>query len=578
MKLSRIEISNVLGLHRADIDVTSPILMVMGSNEAGKSSLRDAISMALIGDPVRVKLKKNYGQLLHEDAKKGRVTLLSDGELLAEYKLPSGDHKCEPIPKSEFVNYVINPALFARTPEADRRSMLFKLTACKVSPDVTAQMLIARGADSAFVDEVKPMLRSGFQSASKDAAERATQAKGAWRQLTGANWGSSVGETWEAEVPDVEIPTSEELDKIMASHKKAQSELTKGTEWVGEQTAKLAATKSYNARRNALRETAELLDRRKAKLAVTETDHAAWVAKLKPLEARLEELKTASSPVKCPCCEAELRIVAGALEKFTGLKENTKEKTDVALEVTKARKAVEDLSRVKVNDMRDVADSEAATKQLKLVEAEEIDMVDEAKLEEAKEKVNALRQREAQLRAEFNAKQQLRVDAAGVEDLTQRARLIHATVKAWLLIAEALSPAGIPSEILGKALKPVNDSLAILAGMCGWKKVEINSDMEITADGRLYGLMSESAQWRIDTLIALAIAQISELRFAVLDRFDVLDGASKKQLFKMLIQLGSMNLIDQVIVCGTYAEPIKGMPPSVQQVWVANGQAEVVGA
>jgi len=573
VKLSKIEIANVIGLHRADIEITTPILMVLGMNESGKSSLRDAINMALIGDAVRVKLKKNYGQLLHDDAKKGRVTLLADGELLAEYKLPAGEHHCEPIAHAEFIPYLINSPLFASLPDAEKRNALFKLTACKASPDVTEQMLLTRGADPAFVEEVKPMLRSGFPAAAKDAAERATQAKGAWRQLTGANWGSNVGETWEAEVPDVEIPTPADLDAVMASHKKAEGELNKGIAWVGEQTAKLSATQSYNARRNALRETAELLERRKTKLGVTEKDLKGWEEKLAPLQIKLDELKTASMPIVCPCCSEELTLVAGKLEKFAGLKADTKALSDVALEVTKAKAAVQTLKGVLVNDMRDVAESEGAAKQLNVVEAEEIDMVDEAKLELAKEKVNALRQREAQLRAEFNAKQQLRFDADAVGETTKKAKALHHNVMAWLLIAEALSPAGIPSEILGKALKPVNDSLAILSRISGWKKVSISTDMEITADGRLYGLMSESAQWRIDTLLSLAIAQISELRFVVLDRFDVLDPKGRKQLIGMMRQLTEMKLMDQAIICGTNKELYAGMPADIGQVWVEGAQA-----
>ncbi|MCY1461004.1 hypothetical protein D9M71_786140 [compost metagenome] len=88
--------------------------------------------------------------------------------------------------------------------------------------------------------------------------------------------------------------------------------------------------------------------------------------------------------------------------------------------------------------------------------------------------------------------------------------------------------------------------------------------------------MSESAKWRIDTLLAAMISQISELKFIMLDRFDVLDGQGRKQLFGLLRTLADMNLMDQAIVCGTNKSIFEGMPADIGQVWVENGQASNV--
>lgn len=70
MKLDKIEISNFLGIARADLVIDSPIMIVTGPNEAGKSSVSDAVSCAFLGTPRRVKLKKELGQLLHDGAAK----------------------------------------------------------------------------------------------------------------------------------------------------------------------------------------------------------------------------------------------------------------------------------------------------------------------------------------------------------------------------------------------------------------------------------------------------------------------------------------------------------------------------
>lgn len=575
MKISKIEISNVIGIARADLVLKESVLVVAADNAQGKSSIADAISMAFTGKPTRVDAKKDLGQLLHQDAAKGRVSIEFGGaDEGADFRLPKGEQSCSEMQGQAFIPYVLNSALFSHIEADARRSTLFDLTGCKASGKVVKEKLEARDIAPELIEDILPLMRGGFPAAEKECRTRATQAKGAWRQITGGNWGAVVAEDWKAPAPEGPLPTAEELNELLAKANKVQADLSQGIAFVGEQTAKLAATAAYVKRRQDMRDVAELLDRRKTKLAVTEKDHAEWVAKLKPLEARLAELKTASMPVKCPCCEAELRIVDGALEKFAGLKENTKEKTDVALEVTKARKAVEDLTRVKVNDMRDVAESEAAVKQLKVIEAEEIDMVDEARLEASQDSVNKLRQREAQIRAEFNAKQQLRTDADQVQALTKKAAAAHEDVKAWLKIADALAPDGIPAELLASAIEPFNQSLELLAGIAKWQKVVVRDDMVITYGGRIYGLCSESERWRADCLLALAIAQISELRLVVLDRFDVLDMNARKQLLMMLRQLGKLGAMDTQIMCGTMKEamnPVAG----IDSVWLQNGIAEL---
>lgn len=575
MKISKIQISNFIGIARADLQLREPVLVVAAENAQGKSSIADAISMAFTGKPRRVDVKKDLAQLLHNDAAKGRVSIEFGGaDEGAEFRLPKGETSCSEIPNSQFIPFVLDQQLFSSMASDARRVALFDLTGCKASGKLVTSKLEARGLSEAMIDEVVPMLRGGFPAAEKECKSRATQAKGAWRQITGQNWGSVVADGWEAEKPEGKITTSKEMDDLLEAHKKIQFNLNQGIEFVGEQAAKLEATAAYVARRQAARDLAELLERRKNKLAVTEKDLAAWEEKLKPLQAKLDELKTASMPLKCPCCSEELTMVGGALEKFAGLKQDTKALSDAALAVTNAKSSTETLRKVRVNDIRDVADSEAAVSNLKKIEAEEIDMVDEDRLERSRLKVDELRVEEARARAEFNAKQQLRADAEAVDKTTQQAADAHLEVSQWLQVAEAFSPEGIPAELLASAIQPVNQSLAILARLSKWLPVEIRDDMSITYGGRLYGLCSESERWRADASITLAIAQISELSFAVLDRFDVLDTPSRTRLVGFLRTLTNMNSMDTVIICGTMKGPMNKVE-GIDSVWLENGIAEL---
>lgn len=581
MKIPRIEVSNILGLHRADIDITTPVLMVLGSNEAGKSSLRDAISMALLGDPSRLKIKnkKDLNQLLHDDAKKGRVTLLDGEHVFAEYKLPGGDHAAPEIAGGAFLQYVINPPMIAALPEKELSAILFQLSKCNMSPNAAAELLLKRGARPDLVDEVKPMLRSGFPAASKDAAERATQAKGAFRALTGDNWGSVQSEGWEQiipEAPDMPDVSPEAIDAVIANHIKAAQDVENGVKYIAGLDEKVKAANGYNTRRDELAEGAGLLVRAQNKLATDQETLEELENALSLADTKLKEMQAGAVPVACPCCKELLKVTGQTLEKFTGLKADANATSTLALEVTKSKSAVDMLKRTIANDIAAVTTAENAAVALEALEKEGPPAIKAGAREAGEKKLSECRLLADKLRAKVEAMKQRQELINSADDTTAQTQAHHSDVLAWTLIADALKPDGIPADILATALKPINDSLAILSRMSGWKKVEISKDMEITADGRIYGLMSESAKWRIDTLLAAMIAQVSELKFMVLDRFDVLDQNGRGQLLNMLLDMSDMGLMDQVIVCGTLKQPMAGMPPEVGQVWIDKGQAAAV--
>lgn len=71
MKLTKITASNFLGIRSVDVDLSTPVTLFAGANGAGKSSLQEAVRMALIGESVRVGLKKDYGQIVRDGEKTG---------------------------------------------------------------------------------------------------------------------------------------------------------------------------------------------------------------------------------------------------------------------------------------------------------------------------------------------------------------------------------------------------------------------------------------------------------------------------------------------------------------------------
>ena len=571
MQIQQVVISNVLGLARADILCTTPVIIVAGANEAGKSTLSDAISMAILGTPRRVKLKKELGRLLHDDSAKGRVTIMANGDVMGDFKLPGGAHICElDARQKEFVEYALDPALFARMTEADRRSALFKLTRCKASPDATAAMLIKRGISEEVAEAVKPMLRGGFPAACTEAKEQATQAKGAWRGITGENWGSDKAGGW-APAEAAFVVDAVDLAASAKQLSELQQDLQDGNQSLGATKAALNEADTLQQQIDKLNELAGLEQRRTTKLASDEINLAEWQAKLNEAEAAASGEQAAPSHT-CPHCDGLLEIKNGKVQAYP--------EHAAAIDPEAKKRAAEYRSyrdsaqRAVDNDKRDLRESQDATAQAAILVAKLATAPTQVMLENAEATINELRQQHDALAAKVAAQEDAQTAAAERDTLITKAAGYHAKVTEWLQVAEALSPDGIPAEILASAITPVNDALAVLAGMAKWKPVQILDDMTINVGGRLYGLMSESAKWRADTLIALAIAQISELRFVVLDRFDVLDLPGRSQLLGMLCQLGRIGAMDTMLMCGTMKAIPANLPPEATGIWIANGIAE----
>lgn len=73
MRIDSISIKNVIGARRINAKLSTPVSLFCGGNGAGKSSIAEAVRMALTGDVQRVALKKEYPALITEGAKDGEV-------------------------------------------------------------------------------------------------------------------------------------------------------------------------------------------------------------------------------------------------------------------------------------------------------------------------------------------------------------------------------------------------------------------------------------------------------------------------------------------------------------------------
>ncbi|MGU0642153.1 AAA family ATPase [Pseudomonas aeruginosa] len=571
MRITKIEITNFQGLRHAALDVSAPVLLVAGHNGAGKSSLLDAIAMAFNGQPRRVSLKKEMDKLISEGAKKGeaRVEWLDAAYevQVCGVALPTG--KGSPLTDSPFLPYVLDASLFASLDAKERRRVLFDLSGASTSPNQIAERLIAKGHAAALVEKVKPLLRSGFPAAVEQAKAYASEARGAWKAITGENYGSEKAVDWAPELVAT-VVTDDQVAEARDALQLLESDLIDALQTLGASKQARQAADGRAQRITKLRELVDLEPRRRNKLTTDEQNQDEWSEKV-----MAAELASAGSvphqPLTCPHCQGAVDLQAGTLVVHQPPEQIAD--AEAARRLPEYREYLASAQRAVANSQRDLDESLAAAEQIKALEAESVDAPSAEAISNGEQAINELRQTRDASRAKLVALQEALEAAAQREASIAKAQAAHQDVVAWTGMADALSPTGIPAEILADAIGPVNDTLKRLSGIAGWSPVQISADIDVTFGGRLYGLLSESERWRCDATLALAIATISGLRLALLDRLDVLDiPARTQQAMKLFQSLAAGGEIDTLIVAGTLKEPMAKTPAWLQAVWIDAGQ------
>lgn len=571
MKLKKIKVENILAVRNAEIESDKPIIFVSGNNEAGKSSIIDAVSMAFTGELCkRVSLKKEAPWLINGDDSGSIEIDHDDGSCYVNISKRGITNKGQI--ELSVLPYVLDSTRFSRSSADDRRKLLFEISGCKATTEEVMRRMVARGINDKLASAITPLLRAGFPEAQKEAQAKSREEKAAWRTITGEAYGDKKGETWKVktegnieEIQNLINDKNNELSAIDADYE------TENQRFGAMKSAKDKAT-SRNAEIVRLRDQAEKIDRIKSKLKIDKQQVISW-------QARVEEAKLATSGISaedarcvCPECNAEL-IFLGKNKKLIphgDLRGNE----DVAIKLPEYERSLEMCMNAVRNSERDLANAEAAKSQLALIEADS-PAVDEDAITEMTAKIDGLKTIKKQINETINNLLAEEKTLREADQTTAKAYEHHRRIVEWEKIAAALAPDGIPGEILQDAIKPFNDRLKTIANLAGWKVPVIDRDMTITVNDLPYGLVSESAKWRTDCLLAEAISHISGIKLLVIDRCDVLDGRSRGEFFGLMDELASVNAFDSALVMGTLkheqAETVAKAFENISVHWMQDG-------
>lgn len=555
MKVNSIEVDQYLGLSSALLTLDAKVTVIAGANGVGKSSLVHAVRHALAGELNRVSLKKDADQLVRTGAKRARVrlsTTMGDYSVAVPGTAKRPETELSPAAVAA-LPMCLDPILVLATLPDDMRALLRRVTSTTVSPESIAGRLSARGFDRLRIDRIMPALRKGFDSARIAAQEATSEARGAWKAVTGEAYGKDKAEGWTC--PEG-VDVGRELDEADNALTAARNAEAQWHTRNGEALARASALAQEDARRSALRQQAASYSNDKAEAIKLQ-------AEVDVLETRVAELQQqcnsgpAGTRYQCPACKSDLMLDKDVLFEHTPRAVDPADLValDEAVELqiaTRSRlNAV--VQRLKVSEPAHLAvESFTDMESSPTVDAAELTALETA-TREAEARRDKLR--EVKRHKETAARK------------TAEAAAHHKEVGAWTDIAEALAPDGIPGELMRGMLNPVRERLMKSATELGWPLVYVQDDMRLLIGGRGVHLCSESERYRAAVMFGEAMAFISGLNLLVLDAADILQPSARMELIDWLAK----SPMETVIVTMTLGKAPGELGESIQSYWIADG-------
>jgi hypothetical protein len=550
MKIESITTKNFMRLKSVHVDVSAPgVHLFCGPNESGKSSLKEAVRIALIGKSPRVTHKKDHGLLVTDGNRKGRVALKfrhqPGSELLEMHRNVDSENAVFP---SDFrfddlsvacLNFALQAESFAEAKEEDRRKLLNELLEIKMGSEKVIALLKQKyDIPESFCRHVQPLLRAGFEAAHKDAKLRKSNARTAWETATNENWGDEKVKTWApAEDGDLVVVTPEELQASASQLQEFDAQL----EALLTERGKLQATGDARARLLAERDETEQMKGQlrsfKAKRTGAVVDMQELDATIEDIQQRLALMANAAQVLSCPNCDHKFHLRQGelvpvdleAMDIGAGDAPNEGQQRSI-LATKRAERATKQTLVLEMDGK--IAKAAGAEARLTAIDAEIATMGESTDLDALQAKITQVQSDRANASVAHSKLTAAHALTAATEQKIASAKKAVADYFEWDKVVTALAPDGIPATLLLEQIKPINERLEYSAALAGWPRVQLNANMELVRDTpeekRPYALLSESAKWRATALMADAISSMSEMRILVLDRMDVLTAGEER--------------------------------------------------
>ena len=514
MRIQTIRASNYLNLRARVIEIpgTANAVVIAGPNGSGKTALLDGIRAVLDGTlPRGFQYKKDLSALITDGEKDGffGVTTADGKELKLNLKSGTGTNPLlEPL--------AMSPQLFMALPANKRRAVLFDVYDIPMTKTAIIEALRKAGHKETRIAAVETALGAGFEAAAKRAKELVSEARGAWQQVTGENYGSNKAVGWVAPTQAFDsVGDPEELQAQLDQKRNVAREAIRHRN-------ELQQAEGEHQRADNLRVSADNLEHAEALLA--SHDEKIELARAKVTELRAAAASSGGWTAPCPCCGKLLRS-----EKPGQLVEHDPAAPSGPRAMAAAEAAECDVRALQDerNRLQKAVDTARAAK----LSLERLPARPSAEdLQAAEDRVRTLTEEGELLVRELENARAAADAEVRAEATTRKAAALHADVDGYTSLSVALED--MPARFLADALSQLNAELAAVSPAFG-KPVVMGEDMELRYGTVSYRTLSESQRWRVELALGLALAQQGG-GIVLMDRFDMVQPDQRGPILQML--------------------------------------------
>lgn len=596
MKIQRLKLKDFGLFQDEEIRFEKPLTLILGLNATGKSTIADAILMALTGG-ARFNLKKDAARFTRTGAK--------EFELEADAAAPSHEDSLQIRRLPDRCNHtkadieaflgaseaVIRAAFdvhsFLNLDTQERKKLLFRLLGLELTPESLAPILKDAGVPEPIMREItrQPMNPKKLQDY---CVEKRRQGKRDREALEGA-------QTWDPEasvethkgsrkIKGLPLETVRDVEKALeADYQKAVETLGLAKIGCSEDEVKAEIAEVEGTIEKAKKVQAERLGVEKKLAAVrdkvrrerqTRENNIKQAAACQATAENHESyaMALAQSEGRCPICGVKLEPEA-AKTRVTELHRKAQESTAQArsysqvaetqrTEIVSLEKEEAGLLLAFKQETQSMEPLLARRRELQL-ELAKTGAIDLAGLENTVDDLQARRGKArtalVAIEAWHKAKE---VSTSGIEAVKCKA----VEIEAWDRAEKIFAPDGAVGRKVVEGIGPV---LARLKSQILLAPVEIDDDLAITVGRVPERALSTSERYRLGLVMADALAQLSGVRFLVLDEFSVLDKGNRAAGLSFLAK--RLKDYDQTILLGTLQDKLPESWPDWMDVILIEG-------
>jgi AAA domain len=526
-------VENFRGIAEAHIAI-SPIALITGKNGAGKTSIARAVAAAVSGKPVPYEkvAKKDCGIMLHSNARLGRVSVSTDdGSTMVEW--PKADTQSDGRPPFASPIATGLTDLFSMK-EKDALTYLINLLKADVRKDDFITAFGEKGIDAPTAEKVWTTVDAqGWEAAHERAKTTGTKLKGAWEAITGEKYGSTKAKDW--------LPTEWDGALAASTPEALQAHIDDMRAALEEAIGKNAVGE---AERDSLKASANSLPTLKAQSTEAEALVKATEEKLKKVE---DELKANPSPDAktehdCPHCAGKIHVNAVSGSQYVLTKAGTISETDLKAarlknaslcgEQQNLSQKVSEAKRKLQSIQNDIGNAERASQR--------ISQLGEAPAVNSEEVLQAAR--DSLLKAE----KRLKTFEAHCESVHKAGQILVNQEMISLLDEKGLRR----SKLSDCLFSFMNRSIDPLCETFGISPITLDTDLNATLGKTPYQMLSASEQFRVRTVLQVAIAQLENADLIIIDNADILDQPGRGKLLQVVMKAGI-----PAIICMTLNKP-----------------------